>query len=69
MHSTEVIENFETFPESTILENFETLIRPTVQELWPLKAGGGVSSGQIKLSGQLWTFSPLPNKIRKNLEY
>jgi hypothetical protein len=40
-----------------------------VQELWPLKVGGGVSSGQIELSGQLWTFSLLPNKIRKNPEY
>jgi hypothetical protein len=28
-----------------------TLIRPTVQELWPLKVGGGVRSGQIELSG------------------
>jgi hypothetical protein len=46
-----------------------TLIRPTVQELWSLKVGGGVSSRQIELSGQLWTFGPLPNKIRKNLEY
>jgi hypothetical protein len=46
-----------------------TLIWPTVQELWSLKVVGGVSSGQIELSGQLWTFSPLPNKIRKHLEY
>jgi hypothetical protein len=46
-----------------------TLIRPTVQELRSLKFREGVSSGQIELSGQLWTFSPLPNKTRKNLEY
>jgi hypothetical protein len=40
-----------------------------VQELWPLKVGGGISSGQIELSGQLWTLSPLPNEIWGNLEY
>jgi hypothetical protein len=37
-----------------------TLIQLTVQELWSLKVGGGVSSGQIELSGQIWTWSPLP---------
>jgi hypothetical protein len=46
-----------------------TLIRPTAQELWSVKVGGGASSGQIKLSGQLWTLSPLPNKFWGNLEY
>jgi hypothetical protein len=40
-----------------------------VQELWPLKVGGGVTSGQIELSGSIWTLSPLPNEIWKNLEY
>jgi hypothetical protein len=40
-----------------------------VQELWSLNVGGGVSSGQIELSGQLRTLSPLPNEIWKNLEY
>jgi hypothetical protein len=40
-----------------------------VQELWPLKGGGGVSSGQIELSRQLWTLSPLPNEFWGNLEY
>jgi hypothetical protein len=40
-----------------------------VQELWSLKFGGGVSSGQIELSGQLWTLSPLPNKFWGTLEY
>jgi hypothetical protein len=40
-----------------------------VQELWSLKVGEGVSSGQIELFGQLWTLSPLPNKIWGNLEH
>jgi hypothetical protein len=40
-----------------------------VQELWSLKVGGGVSSGQIELSGPLWTLSPLPNEFWGNLEY
>jgi hypothetical protein len=40
-----------------------TLIQPTVQELWSLKVGGGVSSEQIELSRQIWTLSPLPNEI------
>jgi hypothetical protein len=39
----------------------DTLIWPTVQELSSLKFGGGVSSGQIKLSEQIWTLIPLPN--------
>jgi hypothetical protein len=33
-----------------------------VQELWSLKIGKGVSSGPIKLSGQLWTLSLPPNE-------
>jgi hypothetical protein len=32
-----------------------------VQEFWSLKVAEGVSSGQIELSGQIWTLSPLPN--------
>jgi hypothetical protein len=35
-----------------------------VTESW-----GGVISGLIELLGQLWTFGPVPYKIRKNLEY
>jgi hypothetical protein len=46
-----------------------TLIRPTVQELWSLKFGGGASSGQIELSGQIWTLRPLPKEFRKNSKY
>jgi hypothetical protein len=45
------------------------LIWPTVQELWSLKVGRGISSGQIKLSGQIWTFSPLPKEFWGNYEY
>jgi hypothetical protein len=45
------------------------LIRPTVQKLWSLKFVGGVSSGQIKLSRQLWTLSPLSNNFKENSEY
>jgi hypothetical protein len=30
---------------------------------------GGVSSGQIELSGQSWTLNPLPNGSWGNLEY
>jgi hypothetical protein len=40
-----------------------------VQELWSLKDGEGVSSGQTELSGQIWTLGPLPNEIWGNLEY
>jgi hypothetical protein len=40
-----------------------------VQELWSLKVEGGVSSGLLKLSGQIWTLTPLPNEIWGNLEY
>jgi hypothetical protein len=40
-----------------------------VQELWSLKVGGGVSSRLIKLSGQIWTLSPLPNEFWGNLKY
>jgi hypothetical protein len=40
-----------------------------VQELWSLKVGEGVSSGQIELSAQIWTLSPLPNEFWGNLEY
>jgi hypothetical protein len=46
-----------------------TLIRPTVQELWSLKVGGGVSSSQTELSEQIWTLSLLPNGSWGNLEY
>jgi hypothetical protein len=31
--------------------------------------GEGVSSGQIKLSGPLWTLSPLPYEFCGNIEY
>jgi hypothetical protein len=40
-----------------------------VQELRSLEIGGGVSSGQIKLSGQIWNLSPLPNEFYVNPEY
>jgi hypothetical protein len=50
-------------------KNKYTLIRPTVQELWSLKFGGGVSSGQIELSGQIWTLNPLTNGFLGNHEY
>jgi hypothetical protein len=40
-----------------------------VQELWSLKVGGGVSSGQTELPGKLWTLSPTPSKSWGNLEY
>jgi hypothetical protein len=40
-----------------------------VQELWSLKVGEGVSSGQIKLSEQIWTLRTLPNKLWGNLAY
>jgi hypothetical protein len=40
-----------------------------VLELWPLKDGEGVSSGEIELSGSIWTLSPPPNEIWGNLEY
>jgi hypothetical protein len=56
-----MIEKFETFPES--------LIQPMVQELWSLKVGRGVSSGQIELSGPHWTLSPIPYEIWGILEY
>jgi hypothetical protein len=46
-----------------------TLIRPTVQDLWSLKVGEGVSSGQIELSGQIWTLHPLPNESWGILKY
>jgi hypothetical protein len=36
----------------------------TITERW-----GRVSSGQIKLSGQFWTLSPIPQEFRVNLEY
>jgi hypothetical protein len=34
-----------------------------------MKVGGGVSSGQIELSGQIWTLSPFQNKIWGIPEY
>jgi hypothetical protein len=49
-------------------KNKYTLIRLMVQELWSLKFGG-VSSGQIELSGQIWTLRPLPNEFWGNREY
>jgi hypothetical protein len=45
------------------------LIRPTVQELHSLEVGEGVSSWQIKLSGQFWTLRLVPNKIWKDSDY
>jgi hypothetical protein len=50
-------------------KNKYTPIRPTVQELWSLKVGGGVSSGEVKLSGQIWTLSPLSKEFWENSEY
>jgi hypothetical protein len=47
-----------------VIDNFET-----VQELWSLKVGEGVSSGHIELPGQIYTLSPLPNGSWGNLEY
>jgi hypothetical protein len=44
-------------------------IQPTAQELWSLKFGGGVSSGQIKPSGQVWTLSPHSKEFWENPEY
>jgi hypothetical protein len=46
-----------------------TLIQSMVQELQSLEIGEGVSSGQIKLSGQIWNLSPLPNEFYVNPEY
>jgi hypothetical protein len=40
-----------------------------VLELRSLKFGGGVSSGHIKLSGQVWTLRPLPREFWENTEY
>jgi hypothetical protein len=34
-----------------------------VQELQSLKVGGCVSSGQIRLSGQIWTVMPILKEI------
>jgi hypothetical protein len=31
--------------------------------------GGGVSSGQIELPGQIWTLSSVPNEIWKDSDY
>jgi hypothetical protein len=39
------------------------------QELRSLEVGEGVSSGQIKLSGQFWTLRPVPNEIWKDSDY
>jgi hypothetical protein len=58
-----VIENFEIFPEITNMplsdQRFKTYDH--------YKLGGGVlqeiNSGQIKLSGQIWTLSPLPKEL------
>jgi hypothetical protein len=59
-----VIENFENFPE----RKKYTFILPTVQELWSVKVGEGVSSEQTELSGQFWTLSTLPNGSWGNLK-
>jgi hypothetical protein len=47
------------------------LIQPTVQKLRSLKFGGGVSSEQIGLSGQIWTVKPLLKEIwsKSELKY
>jgi hypothetical protein len=59
----EVIENFETFPESINTPASNQRFRNYG------KVRGGVSSGQIELSGLIWTLSPLPSEIWGNLEY
>jgi hypothetical protein len=46
-----------------------TLIRPTVQELRSLKVGADVSSGQIRLSSQIWTVKPLLKEIWSKSEH
>jgi hypothetical protein len=40
-----------------------------VQELRSLEVGEGVSSGQIRLSTQIWTLSLYPKEIGKNSKY
>jgi hypothetical protein len=64
MHNMKVTEDFETFPESTNMPHPTNGSGVMITESW-----GGVSSGQIKPSGQVWTLSPRPKEFWENTEY
>jgi hypothetical protein len=68
MHNIKVIENFETFLESTNTPSYNQWFRSYNHcKLGVLLLE--IISGQIKLSGQVWTSRPLPKEIWKNSEY
>jgi hypothetical protein len=61
---TKVIYNFETFPKSINTPSYDQRFRS-----YDHCKLGGVRSGQIKLSGQIWTLRPLEKELWKNSEY
>jgi hypothetical protein len=67
IHNMKVIENFETFPESTNTSSYDQWFRS--YEHYKLGVLLEINSEQIKLSGQIWTLRPLREEIWKNSKY
>jgi hypothetical protein len=67
MHNMKVIENFETFLESTNTPSHDQWFRS--YDHYKLGVLLEINSGQIKLSGQIWTLRPLWEEIFKNSKY
>jgi hypothetical protein len=67
IHNMKVIENFETFPESINTSSYDQWFRN--YEHYKLGVLLEINSGQIKLSGQIWTLRPLREEIWKNSKY
>jgi hypothetical protein len=67
MHNTKVIENFYTFSESINTPSYDQRF----MSYSPCNLGVllEISSGQNKLSGQVWTLWPLTKNIGKDSEY
>jgi hypothetical protein len=67
MYNVKVIDNFETFPES--INTFPSDQQFKSYDHCKLRVLLEINSGQIKLSGQIWTLSPLPKELWGNFEY
>jgi hypothetical protein len=62
-----MIENFETFPESTNTPPSDQWFRN--YDHWKLGVLLEINSEQIKLSGQFWTLNLIPKEMWENSEY
>jgi hypothetical protein len=67
MYNVKVIDNFETFPESINMSSSDQQFKS--YDHCKLGVLLEINSGQIKLSGQIWTLSPLPKELWGNFEY